>query len=88
MTTYQLNQSESRLTQSENKTSDEVDGNRPVSDNVVYMEIETDKSSSPLHHVIRKPSLISANVWNIPASTEGHMKICFSVCLRWLWSIW
>ena len=69
-----LTQSESRLTQSENKTSDEVDGNRPVNDNVVYMEIETEKSSSPLHHVIRKPSLISANFWNIPASTEGHMK--------------
>jgi hypothetical protein len=58
--TLALNQRESRLTQSENKTSDEVDGNRPVSDNVVYMEIETDKSSSPLHHVIRKPSLISS----------------------------
>lgn len=69
-----LTQSESRLTQSESKTSDEVDGNRPVNDNVVCMEIETEKSSSPLHHVIRKPSLISANVWNIPASTEGNIK--------------
>lgn len=69
-----LTQSESRLTQSESKTSDEVDGNRPVNDNVVCMEIETEKPSSPLHHVIRKPSLISANVWNIPASTEGNIK--------------
>ncbi|CAC5422922.1 DNA-binding protein RFX7,DNA-binding protein Rfx5 [Mytilus coruscus] len=57
----------------ESRSSDEVDGNRPVNNNnVLLMEVESEKTSSQIQHIIRKPSLISANVWNIPVSIKDN----------------
>ncbi|XP_076081396.1 uncharacterized protein LOC143052274 [Mytilus galloprovincialis] len=57
----------------ESRISDEVDGNRPVNtNNVLLMEVESEKTSSQIQHIIRKPSLISANVWNIPVSVKDN----------------
>ncbi|XP_071140192.1 uncharacterized protein [Mytilus edulis] len=57
----------------ESRISDEVDGNRPVNtNNVLLMEVESEKTSSQIQHIIRKPSLIAANVWNIPVSVKDN----------------